>query len=282
MSVVLLSVAAREAEPLHREPGDGLAQAGIAALLIQEPGEEEWRGCVAGRSGPRHWLRLWGRPPYASLAKLAGRGAPGGGLRRWLEPALNSVPVFARRRQRFLERFFAALEAYQARGGRVVDTVHNLAQHEGEGGQIGADGHAAHVDAGPRPARPCGLHGRRSAAHPGWRRGPASRPRPWQPRPWARRFPGQASPLRSWQSFPTATTSTPTPTPSAASPCAAPDLPQSVHRSPCTAYLFLGLIRPYKGLEEWLAASLSQLARSGPRACWWPAGRGRPGTPRCW
>lgn len=274
MSVVLLSAAAREANPYIELLGDGLAQAGIAALLIQEPGEEGLP--AAARQADLvhlHWLELWGRPPYASLAKLAGWGAPGRGLRRWLEPALNSAPAFARRRQRFLERFFAALEAYQARGGRVVYTVHNLAQHEGEGGQIEltamrrmltlADGlhvHAAYM-AGEVQRILDGGAGRPWPA-------PAAAPALGSPVPRT----GKPAPLVAViphghyiDAYPN--------TVSRVAARRALDLPQSVHRSPCTAYLFLGLIRPYKGLEELLPAFRSL---PDPAARLLVAGRPRP------
>ena len=137
MNVALLSAAAREANPYIDLLCGGLASAGVAVTLVQEPGEDglpaaAWQADLLHL----HWLELWGRPEYSSLAGLGRWGLPGRGMRRWLEPALNSAPAFARRRRRFLERFFAALAAYQAGGGRLVYTVHNLAQHEGEGGEV--------------------------------------------------------------------------------------------------------------------------------------------------
>jgi beta-1,4-mannosyltransferase len=250
MSAVLLSAAAREANPYIELLGGGLAEAGSAALLIQEPGEDGLP--AAARQADLvhlHWLELWGRPAYTSLAGLAGWGAPGRGLRRWLEPALNSAPLFARRRQRFLNRFFAALEVYQARGGRVVYTVHNLAQHEGEGGQIElaamrrmltlADGlhvHAAYMADEVRrilgePPPPSAVipHGHYIDA-----------------------YPNAVSRVDARRAL---------------------DLPQTVHGAPLTAYLFLGLIRPYKGLEELLPAFRSL---SDPAARLLVAGRPRP------
>ncbi|MBE2235426.1 MAG: glycosyltransferase, partial [Anaerolinea sp.] len=139
MNVALLSAAAREANPYIDLLCGGLASAGVDVSLVQDAGED---GLPAAAQQADlihlHWLELWGRPEYSSLAGLSRWGLPGRGMRRWLEPALNSAPAFARRRQRFLDRFFAALAAYQARGGRLVYTVHNLAQHEGEGGAVEA------------------------------------------------------------------------------------------------------------------------------------------------
>ncbi len=139
MNVAMLSAAAREANPYIDLLCRGLAEAGVAVTLVSKPGDD---GLPAAAHSADllhlHWLELWGRPPYTSLARLGRWGLPGRSLRRWLEPALNSHPVFVRRRQRFLNRFFIALEQYKARGGRLVYTVHNLGQHEGEGGSVEA------------------------------------------------------------------------------------------------------------------------------------------------
>ncbi len=75
-------------------------------------------------------------PPYRSLQHLARWGVPGRGVRRWLEPALNSPSRAAARRERFLDSFFAALADYKTGGGRLVYTLHNWGQHEGEGERI--------------------------------------------------------------------------------------------------------------------------------------------------
>jgi glycosyltransferase involved in cell wall biosynthesis len=139
MNTAMLSAAQREANPYIDLLCRGLAEAGIAVTVIDDPGDDGLP--AAARRADLlhlHWLELWGRPPYTSLAGLARWGTPGRGLRGWLEPALNSAPAFARRRQRFLDRFFAALEDYKTRGGRLVYTVHNLGQHEGEGGAVEA------------------------------------------------------------------------------------------------------------------------------------------------
>lgn len=87
-----------------------------------------------------HWLELWGRPPYQNLAGLAQWGPPGRLLRRWLVPPLNSRAVFARRRRSFLERFLHGLADYRKQGGRVVYSIHNLGQHEGEADRIESEG----------------------------------------------------------------------------------------------------------------------------------------------
>ncbi len=251
MNVALLSAAPRLANPYIDLLCGGLAEAGVAVTLLQEPGEDGLP--EAARQADLlhlHWLELWGRPAYSSLAGLARWGLPGRGLRRWLEPTLNSDAAFARRRQRFLDRFFAALQDYKARGGRLVYTVHNLGQHEGEGGAVEAaavqrllalaDGvhvHAAYMGDEVRALlnRPEGFrlavipHGHYIDAYPNT-----------VTRAEARR---------------------------------ALDSPLTVNHSPLTIFLFLGLIRPYKGLEELLPAFRSL---DNPNAALLIAGRPRP------
>ncbi|MFZ2489064.1 MAG: glycosyltransferase [Anaerolineae bacterium] len=139
MHTAMLSAAARDANPYIDLLCRGLAAEGIAVTLLDQPGD----GALPAPAGAAdllhlHWLELWGKPAYTSLAQLSRWGAPGRGLRRWLEPALNSAAHTDHRRQRFLDQFFAALAEYRARGGRVLYTVHNLGQHEGEGAAVEA------------------------------------------------------------------------------------------------------------------------------------------------
>ncbi|MCS6843579.1 MAG: glycosyltransferase [Caldilineales bacterium] len=133
MHVALLSANPASANPYIRLFQQGLEAAGAAVTLYTDPGPTGLPA-AAGQADVvhLHWLELWGRPPYRSLAGLQRWGLFGRGLRRWLEPALNSETLFSRRRQRFLDRFLAALANYKARGGRLVYTAHNLGQHEGE------------------------------------------------------------------------------------------------------------------------------------------------------
>ena len=247
MNVALLSAAAREANPYIDLLCGGLASAGVDVSLVQDAGED---GLPAAAQQADlihlHWLELWGRPEYSSLAGLSRWGLPGRGMRRWLEPALNSAPAFARRRQRFLDRFFAALAAYQARGGRLVYTVHNLAQHEGEGGAVEAaalrqllaraDGlhvHAGYMADQVQRLRASGSVGDRPQQH-----GIDSSGRsPTEPAPRIAVIPHG----HYIDAYPN--------TVARADARRTLQLP-----APSTVYLFLGLIRPYKGLEELLPA----------------------------
>ncbi len=221
-----------------------------------------------------HWLELWGRPPYSSLAGLGRWGLPGRGLRRWLEPALNSDAVFARRRQRFLDRFFVALEQYKARGGRLVYTVHNLGQHEGEGGAVEAaamqrlltlaDGVHVHAEymadevqrllARPEGFRLKSYDASLSSQNPS---GPCLAVIPHGH--YIDAYPNtvtRADARRALHLPPSLTVN---------------HSPFTIHHSP--TLLFLGLLRPYKGLEELLPA-FRRL--SDPNASLLLAGRPRP------
>ncbi|MCB9155053.1 MAG: glycosyltransferase [Caldilineae bacterium] len=131
--VALLSANPADANPYVALLRAGLASAGIEATLLDNP-EADGLPEAARRADivHLHWLELWGRPPYHSLQHLNRWGLPGRGVRRWLEPALNSPGRFETWRARFLDRFFAALAQYKADGGRLVYTLHNWGQHEGE------------------------------------------------------------------------------------------------------------------------------------------------------
>jgi glycosyltransferase involved in cell wall biosynthesis len=271
MNVTMLSAAQREANPYIDLLCGGLAEAGVAVELIGEPGDDGLPD--AARTADLlhlHWLELWGRPPYTSLVKLARGGMLGRVLRRWLEPALNSASAFARRRQRFLDRFFAALEDYKAYGGRLVYTVHNLGQHEGEGGAVEAaavqrllalaDGvhvHAAYMadevrnilasgSVGDRPQQENQTGSGRSRTEPA----PVIAVIPHGHYIGAYRNTVTRAEARHTLHF-----------------------PLTVNHSPLTVFLFLGLLRPYKGLEELLPAFRSL---PDPNAVLLIAGRPRP------
>ena len=243
MNVAMLSAAPRAANPYIDLLCGGLAGAGVAVTLVQEPGEDGLPE-AARRTDllHLHWLELWGRPPYSSLAGLGRWGLPGRGLRRWLEPALNSDAAFARRRQRFLDRFFAALEDYKARGGWLVYTVHNLGQHEGEGGAV----EAAAAQRLLALADGVHVHAEYMAEEVRKLRGGSVGDRPQQ----SPTDPGPTVTVIPHGHYIDVYPNTAT----RADARHALDLPLTVNRSPLTIFLFLGLLRPYKGLEELLPA----------------------------
>ena len=246
LSVALLSANPVDANPYIALLRTGLTNAGVAATIVDDPGpdglpEPARRADIVHL----HWLELWGRPPYRSLQHLARWGVAGRGARRWLEPALNSPSRAATRRAQFLDRFFAALADYKARGGRLVYTLHNWGQHEGEGEQIEqtaldrllqlADAVHIHADyivpelqarlpAGASPVVTVIPHGNYIGAYPNTLDRNAARQR-----------------------------------------LTVPD--------DAFVYLFFGLIRPYKGLEELLPA-FAEIAY--PQARLLIAGQSRP------
>lgn len=282
MNVAMLSAAPRAANPYIDLLCGGLAEAGVSVTLAQEPGKTALPAAArAAALIHLHWVELWGRPSYISLAGLGRWGSPGRGLRRWLEPALNRDAVFVRRRQRFLDRFFAALERYKAGGGRLVYTVHNLGQHEGEGGPVEAAAMLRLLTLAD------GIH-----VHASYM---AEEVRALLARPEGFRLAGQSTSIRAGR--PLTASENPSGLPVAVIPHGhyidaypntvtrdearrALTLPSSLttNHSPfpinhSLTLLFLGLIRPYKGLEELLPAFRSL---PDPNAALLLAGRPRP------
>ncbi len=135
--VALLAALPADANPYIALLRAGLADAGVEATIVDDPGTDGLPAAARRADIVHlHWLELWGRPSYHSLRRLTGWGAAGRGLRRWLEPALNSRFRNEARRERFLASFFNALADYQAGGGKLVYTLHNWGQHEGEGDRV--------------------------------------------------------------------------------------------------------------------------------------------------
>ncbi|MEZ4767524.1 MAG: glycosyltransferase [Caldilineales bacterium] len=244
--VALLSANAADANPYVALLRAGLAGAGVEATLIDDPGEDGLPEAARRADIVHlHWLELWGRPPYRSLQQLTRWGVPGRGVRRWLEPALNSPTRGEAWREQFLDRFFAALADYKTGGGRLVYTLHNWEQHEGEGG---ATEHAA-LDRLLQLADAVHVH-----AH-------------YVVPELRTRLPAKAAPVirviphgNYIGAYPNTL-----------------DRDEARRRLAITddslACLFIGLIRPYKGLEELLPA-FAQIA--DPRALLLIAGQSRP------
>ncbi len=81
-----------------------------------------------------HWLERYDLPPSVTVAGLRGTSdLPRRALHRILATAGNAASVYALRRRTRLRRLFAELRAFQAGGGRVAYTVHNLDPHEEAG-----------------------------------------------------------------------------------------------------------------------------------------------------
>ena len=81
-----------------------------------------------------HWLEHYDLPASVTVARLRGTpDLPRRALRRVVETAGNAASVYALRRRARLGRLFGQLRAFQAGGGRVAYTVHNLDPHEETG-----------------------------------------------------------------------------------------------------------------------------------------------------
>ena len=81
-----------------------------------------------------HWLESHDRPPRITASGLRGAAdLPRRALRRSLEAVANSPGFYALRRWRRFRTLFSRLQAFQAAGGRVAYTVHNLDPHEDAG-----------------------------------------------------------------------------------------------------------------------------------------------------
>jgi glycosyltransferase involved in cell wall biosynthesis len=246
MHIALLSANPAQANPYIALLMGGLTDAGLDVSLHTDPGDGGLPAeVITADLLHLHWLELWGRPAYLSFAGWTRLGIAGRGLRRWAEPSANSRLVFEQRRRRFLDRFFGSLATYKANGGRLVYTVHNLGQHEGEAGWAEAEGlrrllqqvDAVHVHAEYlKPELEARL--------------PPLRPAPVVTIPHGNYV--------TWY-------------PNEVSRQAARERLEAGKAG--VIYLFLGMIRPFKGLEE-LVPAFRQLA--DPRAMLWIAGQSRP------
>ena len=112
---------------------DGLAAAGADVRLapsIDAAALDAFRPDVIHL----HWLERYDLPPPVTAAGLHGTSdLPRRALRRVIAIAGNSAWVYALRRRACLRRLFGQLRAFQTGGGRVAYTVHNLDPHEEAG-----------------------------------------------------------------------------------------------------------------------------------------------------
>lgn len=166
-----------------------------------------------------HWLELWDRPPFLPFAAWQGR--------RWgraLRRVANHPQVYAWRRAARLFAFLGALNGFRRAGGRVVYTVHNLAGHDGS--ETWADRWAArwllrHADA-------LHAHDEHTAEAVRQARGSGQGVVVIPHANYVGAYPNQVS---------------------------REEARQELGLRPDTfVYLFLGQVRPYKGLEELLPA----------------------------
>lgn len=119
--VLLLSAVGTRVNPYLGLLHDGLAAAGADVRVSGELAAESWRPDVVHL----HWLDRYDLP-----RPLRFEGVRPGLLRRLLVRGGNAPPVYALRRRARLARLFRELAAFQRAGGVVACTVHNLDPHE--------------------------------------------------------------------------------------------------------------------------------------------------------
>lgn len=132
--VLLLSAIGTRINPYIGLLRDGLAAAGADVRLVERLDP----ATLVPEHQPDvihlHWLERYDLPPTIIATGLRGATDPlRRVLRRLIERAVNLPAVYQARRRHRLRRLFAQLAAFQAHGGRVAYTVHNLDPHEDPG-----------------------------------------------------------------------------------------------------------------------------------------------------
>jgi len=134
LRVLLISAIGTSINPYISLLGDGLAAAGAEVRLTDRLDPAE----LAGDKHPDvihlHWLDRYDVPSAILFLSLHGaKDLPRRALRRILETACNLPTVYQLRRWGRLRRLLVQLRGFQAGGGRVAYTVHNLDPHEESG-----------------------------------------------------------------------------------------------------------------------------------------------------
>ena len=224
LRVLLLSAVGTRINPYIGLLRDGLAAAGATVRLAERLVPAD----LAGPDRPDvihlHWLDRYDLPPAILAQKLHGAAdLPRRAGRRLIETAGNLPAVYQLRRWRRLAALFDQLAAFRAAGGRVAYTVHNLDPHE-EGGPADRWATARLI----RQADVIHVHDDSTAAalaaRFGRRRGVAIAPHGH----YLGSYPNQVGRAEARERM---------------------DLPAGAF-----VYVTLGLLRPYKGLEELLPA----------------------------
>jgi glycosyltransferase involved in cell wall biosynthesis len=131
--VLLLSAVGTKTNPYIGLLRDGLAAAGADVRLAADLDS----AALAGFSPDvihLHWLERYDLPRPVAVASLRGAAdLPRRVLRRVAETAANAAVIYAWRRRSRLQGLFGQLRAFQAGGGRVAYTIHNLDPHEESG-----------------------------------------------------------------------------------------------------------------------------------------------------
>ncbi len=134
LRVLLLSAVGTRINPYIGLLRDGLAAAGAAVRLAERLAPAD----LAGPDRPDvihlHWLDHYDLPPTILAQRLHGAtDLPRRAGRRLIETAGNLPAVYQLRRWQRLAALFGQLAAFRAAGGRMAYTVHNLDPHEDGG-----------------------------------------------------------------------------------------------------------------------------------------------------
>ena len=131
--VLLLSAVGTNTNPYIGLLRDGLAAAGAEVRLITHL---DSAALTAFRPEVihLHWLERYDLPQPITAARLRGAAdLPRRTLRRVTESAANAAAIYAWRRRARLQGLFGQLRTFQTHGGRVAYTLHNLDLHEAAG-----------------------------------------------------------------------------------------------------------------------------------------------------
>jgi beta-1,4-mannosyltransferase len=134
LHVLILSAVGTGVNPYIGLLRDGLAAAGATVRLVERLEPADLTSDARPDVIHLHWLDHYDVPRAVVFLGLHGAtDMPRRALRRTLETACNLPPVYQVRRWRRLRRLLTQLRRFQERGGRVAYTVHNVEAHEGAG-----------------------------------------------------------------------------------------------------------------------------------------------------
>ncbi|PKO21712.1 MAG: hypothetical protein CVU38_13225 [Chloroflexi bacterium HGW-Chloroflexi-1] len=132
--VLLLSAVGTRINPYVGLLHDGLAAAGADVRLVDQLRPADLTGGARPDVIHLHWLDHYDLPQAILFRGLHGAtDLPRRVLRRLLKTGCNAPPVYQLRRWWRLRRLVVRLRGFQAMGGRVVYTIHNLDPHGDQG-----------------------------------------------------------------------------------------------------------------------------------------------------
>ncbi len=132
--VLILSAVGTGVNPYIGLLRDGLTAAGAQVRLVERLDPADLTSDTRPDVIHLHWLDHYDVPRAILFLGLHGAtDLPRRAARRILETVCNLALVYQARRWQRLRRLLTQLRRFQAHGGRVAYTVHNVEAHEGEG-----------------------------------------------------------------------------------------------------------------------------------------------------